>query len=167
MKFQICTLAIYKVKLSKRNSFLWFTNSLPTKYILTHHLVQMSQDDTKTTCRPEREYAGERLRKASKPHVLLQEEVSKRSSHINQRVYLLLQLVSCFFVFLQLRLNTHYFADQVTNITEERRETQGNCLLCLKTKNGIIKLLFEDEMQSKIWISTILNLLEMQNLHIY
>ncbi|XP_047975829.1 VAN3-binding protein-like [Salvia hispanica] len=56
---------------------------------------------------------------------------------------------------------------QVTNITEERRETQGNCLLCLKTKNGIIKLLFEDEMQSKIWISTILNLLEMQNLHIY
>ncbi|KAL1547332.1 VAN3-binding protein-like [Salvia divinorum] len=56
---------------------------------------------------------------------------------------------------------------QVTNITEERRETQGNCLLCLKTKNGTIKLLFEDEMQSKIWISTILNLLEMQNLHKY
>lgn len=79
----------------------------------------------------------------------------------------LLQLVSCSFFFLQLRLNTLSFADQVTNITEERRETQGNCLLCLKTKNGIIKLLFEDEMQSKIWISTILNLLEMQNLHKY
>ncbi|KAL0321658.1 UNVERIFIED_CONTAM: hypothetical protein Scaly_2462200 [Sesamum calycinum] len=54
-------------------------------------------------------------------------------------------------------------SDQITNITEERREHQGNSLLCLKTKNGIIKLVFEDEMQSKIWISTILNLLEMRN----
>ncbi|XP_020548908.1 VAN3-binding protein-like isoform X2 [Sesamum indicum] len=52
---------------------------------------------------------------------------------------------------------------QITNISEERTEHQGNSLLCLKTKNGIIKLVFEDEMQSKIWISTILNLLEMRN----
>ncbi|XP_057803557.1 uncharacterized protein LOC131018880 [Salvia miltiorrhiza] len=56
---------------------------------------------------------------------------------------------------------------QVTNITQERREQQGNCLLCLNTKNGVIKLLFEDEMQSKIWISTILNLLEVHNIHKY
>lgn len=55
-----------------------------------------------------------------------------------------------------------YFPDQVTNITEERMEHQGNSLLCLKTENGIIKLMFEDETQSKIWISTILNLLEMR-----
>ncbi|KAL8538305.1 hypothetical protein ACS0TY_000329 [Phlomoides rotata] len=53
---------------------------------------------------------------------------------------------------------------QVTKITKERTEHQGNSLLCLKTENGIIKLMFEDEMQSKIWISTILNLLEMHEL---
>lgn len=56
-----------------------------------------------------------------------------------------------------------YFPDQVTNITEEKMEHQGNSLLCLKTENGIIKLMFEDEMQSKIWISTILNLLTCQS----
>ncbi|PIN08652.1 hypothetical protein CDL12_18761 [Handroanthus impetiginosus] len=54
-------------------------------------------------------------------------------------------------------------SDQVTNITEERMEHQGNSyLLCLKTKNGFIKLVFEDERQSKIWVSTIINLLEMK-----
>ncbi|KAH6756315.1 hypothetical protein C2S53_003484 [Perilla frutescens var. hirtella] len=52
---------------------------------------------------------------------------------------------------------------EVSNISEERREEQGNYLVCLKTKNGIIKLLFEDEMQSRIWISTILNLFHMHS----
>ncbi|KAL7106735.1 hypothetical protein ACP275_06G011800 [Erythranthe tilingii] len=52
---------------------------------------------------------------------------------------------------------------QVTNITEERMEHQGSSFLCLNTKNGIIKLLFEDAIQSKILISTILNLLEMRS----
>ncbi|KAG8390490.1 hypothetical protein BUALT_Bualt01G0088800 [Buddleja alternifolia] len=54
-------------------------------------------------------------------------------------------------------------SDKVTNITEERMECQGNFFLCLKTENGIIKLLFENEVQSQFWTSTILNLLEMRN----
>ncbi|KAL3837986.1 hypothetical protein ACJIZ3_022577 [Penstemon smallii] len=52
---------------------------------------------------------------------------------------------------------------KVTNIMEERSEHQEKYFLCLKTKNGIMKLLFEDETQSRIWIPTIFNLLGMCN----
>ncbi|XP_052194571.1 VAN3-binding protein-like isoform X2 [Diospyros lotus] len=49
---------------------------------------------------------------------------------------------------------------KIVNITEENREITGWYSLSLKTDKGIIKLLFEDDKQSIIWISTISNLLQ-------
>ncbi|KAK3042020.1 hypothetical protein RJ639_001722 [Escallonia herrerae] len=51
-------------------------------------------------------------------------------------------------------------SDKAVNIIEETNEDQGYIFLCLKTNKGIIKLLFEDEKQSSVWISTISNLLK-------
>ncbi|XP_016481672.1 uncharacterized protein LOC107802655 [Nicotiana tabacum] len=50
---------------------------------------------------------------------------------------------------------------KLINITKESPEAQYNYLLSLKTNNGIIKLLFEDEKQSCMWMSTISSLLKM------
>ncbi|KAK3042801.1 hypothetical protein RJ639_001074 [Escallonia herrerae] len=49
---------------------------------------------------------------------------------------------------------------KAVNIIEETNEDQGYIFLSLKTNKGIIKLLFEDEKQSSVWISTISQLLK-------
>ncbi|KAL2550914.1 uncharacterized protein Fot_12444 [Forsythia ovata] len=51
---------------------------------------------------------------------------------------------------------------KVVSILEETGEHEEYSFLSVKTSNGVIKLLFKDKMQSRIWISTIFNLLEMQ-----
>ncbi|GFY81805.1 hypothetical protein Acr_02g0000450 [Actinidia rufa] len=53
--------------------------------------------------------------------------------------------------------------DKIINVIEEIKEAEGINFLALKTNKGIIKLFFEDEKQSIIWISTISNLLRMHN----
>ncbi|PSS11893.1 VAN3-binding protein [Actinidia chinensis var. chinensis] len=52
---------------------------------------------------------------------------------------------------------------KIINVIEEIKEAEGINFLALKTNKGIIKLFFEDEKQSIIWISTISNLLQMHN----
>ncbi|CAN4100643.1 unnamed protein product [Withania somnifera] len=51
---------------------------------------------------------------------------------------------------------------KLINIIKECLEAQDQYFISLRTNNGIIKLLFEDEMQSSIWISTISGVLKMQ-----
>lgn len=55
-----------------------------------------------------------------------------------------------------------FFADKVFSI-EDTIESEGYFILSLKTNNGTIKLLFEDEKELSIWISTISNLQKMHN----
>ncbi|CAA2965789.1 Hypothetical predicted protein [Olea europaea subsp. europaea] len=45
----------------------------------------------------------------------------------------------------------------------ETGEHQEYSFLSLKTNNGVIKLLFEDKMQARIWMSTIFNLFEIHS----
>ncbi|XP_019199760.1 PREDICTED: uncharacterized protein LOC109193345 [Ipomoea nil] len=49
---------------------------------------------------------------------------------------------------------------KLMRIAEECTEGQHNYILSLKTESGIVKLLFEDMNQSRIWISTISYLLD-------
>lgn len=58
--------------------------------------------------------------------------------------------------------NTCRCTDKLINIIKECLEAQDQHFVSLRTNNGIIKLLFEDEMQSSIWISTISGVLKMQ-----
>ncbi|CAL5323475.1 unnamed protein product [Camellia sinensis] len=51
----------------------------------------------------------------------------------------------------------------IINVIEESKDIKGIYSLILKTNKGIAKLLFEDEKQSSIWVSTISNLLQMHN----
>ncbi|WMV35583.1 hypothetical protein MTR67_028968 [Solanum verrucosum] len=51
---------------------------------------------------------------------------------------------------------------KLINIIKECLEAQDKYFVSLRTNNGIIKLLFEDEMQSSIWISTISGVLKKQ-----
>lgn len=55
-----------------------------------------------------------------------------------------------------------FFADKVFSI-EDTIESEGYFILSLKTNNGTVKLLFEDEKELSIWISTISNLQKMHN----
>ncbi|XP_019248947.1 PREDICTED: uncharacterized protein LOC109228244 [Nicotiana attenuata] len=48
---------------------------------------------------------------------------------------------------------------KLINIIRECFEAQDEYFVSLKTNNGIIKLVFKDEMQSSIWISTISSVL--------
>ncbi|KAL2527598.1 Uncharacterized protein Adt_12652 [Abeliophyllum distichum] len=52
---------------------------------------------------------------------------------------------------------------KVVSILEETGEHQEYSFLSVKTSSGVIKLLFQDKMQSRIWISTIFNLLDMHS----
>ncbi|THG23366.1 hypothetical protein TEA_006458 [Camellia sinensis var. sinensis] len=54
-------------------------------------------------------------------------------------------------------------SDMIINVIEESKDIKGIYSLILKTNKGIAKLLFEDEKQSSIWVSTISNLLQMHN----
>lgn len=58
-----------------------------------------------------------------------------------------------------LRLTNYPYADKLINIIRECFEAQDQYFVSLKTNNGIIKLLFKDEMQLSIWISTISSVL--------
>lgn len=52
---------------------------------------------------------------------------------------------------------------KIIDVMEDMKCIKGCKFLNLKTNKGIIKLLFGDEKQSIIWVSTISNLLEMHN----
>lgn len=47
---------------------------------------------------------------------------------------------------------------------EEARKSHGYYLISLQTDGGDIKLLFQNEKQTEIWMSTISNFLEKRNL---
>lgn len=57
---------------------------------------------------------------------------------------------------------TYRCPDKLINIIKECLEAQDKYFVSLMTNNGIIKLLFKDEMQSSIWISTISGVLKKQ-----
>lgn len=55
------------------------------------------------------------------------------------------------------------FPDKIINVLEEIKDDKGSNFLSLQTNKGIIKLLFDDEKQSIIFVSTISNLLQIHN----
>ncbi|KAK9265583.1 hypothetical protein L1049_002670 [Liquidambar formosana] len=63
----------------------------------------------------------------------------------------------------QINDQTTSFMDKIMTAIGEPKGARGYYLLSLKTSNGDIKLLFEDEKQSTVWITTISNLLQMHN----
>ncbi|XAR52104.1 hypothetical protein NMG60_11020006 [Bertholletia excelsa] len=54
-------------------------------------------------------------------------------------------------------------SDKIIDAGGKNKDIQGSHFVNLKTSKGVIKLLFEDEKQSVIWVSTISNLLQMLN----
>lgn len=55
-----------------------------------------------------------------------------------------------------------FFSDAILEVMEKPHEAFGYYLLSLQTEGGYIKLLFQNEKQSFIWMSTISNFLKMQ-----